>query len=118
MLSWPLGVTAGYFIGSAIPDPKTFGLDAIFPAILIALTFSALKNKVTRKAAFAGSTLALITTSFLAAGLPILISLFGLIWGRKNESTVTDYCRNSSTRTGYVQYPFCWFSLRCQVFIF
>lgn len=39
MLSWPLGVTAGYFIGSAIPDPKTFGLDAIFPAILIALTF-------------------------------------------------------------------------------
>ena len=34
-----LGVTAGYFIGSAIPDPKTFGLDAIFPAILIALTF-------------------------------------------------------------------------------
>ncbi|MBJ9935619.1 AzlC family ABC transporter permease [Acinetobacter pittii] len=83
MLSWPLGVTAGYFIGSAIPDPKTFGLDAIFPAILIALTFSALKNKVTRKAAFAGSTLALITTPFLASGLPILISLFGLIFGRK-----------------------------------
>ncbi len=44
-----LGITAGYFIGSAIPDPKTFGLDAIFPAILIALTFSALKNKVTQK---------------------------------------------------------------------
>ncbi|EPQ0245724.1 AzlC family ABC transporter permease, partial [Acinetobacter baumannii] len=41
------------------------------------------KNKVTRKAAFAGSTLALITTPFLASGLPILISLFGLIWSRK-----------------------------------
>ena len=44
--------------------PKTFGLDAIFPAILIALTFNALKNKSTRKAAFAGSTLALMTTPF------------------------------------------------------
>ena len=66
MLSWSLvSLQVYYFIGSAIPDPKTFGLDAIFPAILIvALTFSALKNKVTQKAVFAGSTLALITTPF------------------------------------------------------
>ncbi len=72
---------AGYFIGSAIPDPKTFGLDAIFPAILIALTFNALKNKSTRKAAFAGSTLALMTTPFLASGLPIPDFAFWLNMG-------------------------------------
>lgn len=44
---WPSGVLIGSGIGQLLPAPETIGLDAIFPAILLALVLPALKKKTT-----------------------------------------------------------------------
>ncbi|MEJ2852009.1 MULTISPECIES: AzlC family ABC transporter permease [unclassified Saccharothrix] len=76
--AWNLAVVAGALVGQAIGDPGAFGLDAAFPAALLALTLPALKDSRTRNAALLGSAVALATTPFLPAGLPVLLALTGL----------------------------------------
>ncbi|MDX8035830.1 AzlC family ABC transporter permease [Lentzea sp. BCCO 10_0856] len=76
--SWNTGVLIGALVGQAIGDPMTFGLDAAFPAAMLALTLPALKDAATRNAALAGAATALATTPFLPAGLPVLLALAGL----------------------------------------
>lgn len=76
---WNVGVTAGALVGQAIGDPLAFGLDAAFPAALLALTLPALKDKRTRQAALTGAVIALATTPFLPPGLPVLLALGGLV---------------------------------------
>lgn len=82
---WPLGVILGYILGRFIPDIYAFGIDAAFPAILFALIMPMLKNKTTRKRAFLGAGLSLTSIPFLATGLPILVSMLGLLLGRKSK---------------------------------
>ncbi|PIJ51366.1 branched-chain amino acid ABC transporter permease [Erwinia sp. OLTSP20] len=78
-LIWPLCVVLGGVIGQIIPDPASIGLDAVFPAILLALTLQALKNRQTLISALSGVTIALILSPFLPVGLPVLCALSGLL---------------------------------------
>ena len=78
-VSWNVGVLVGALAGQAIGDPATFGLDAAFPAAMLALTLPALKDTATRNAALAGAAIALATTPFLPAGVPVLLALAGLL---------------------------------------
>ncbi|OON40810.1 branched-chain amino acid ABC transporter permease [Izhakiella australiensis] len=82
-LIWPLSVILGGVIGQIIPDPASIGLDAVFPAILLALTLEALKNRQTLVSTLAGVTTALIVSPFLPVGLPILSALSGLLIRKK-----------------------------------
>jgi branched chain amino acid efflux pump len=75
LICWPLGALAGGLIGGAIPNTNAFGLDATFPAVILALIFPALRDRGTRPAALAGAAIALAGASFLPAGLPILLAL-------------------------------------------
>ncbi len=77
-LCWNLGVLAGVFGGRAIGDTDAFGLDAAFPAVLLALVLPSLDRAATRRAALAGAAIALATTPFLPAGLPVLLALAGI----------------------------------------
>ena len=76
---WQIGTVVGVVLGSAAGDPATLGLDAAFPAGLLALTLPSLRDRQTRRAALAGAALAVATTPFLPAGLPILLALLGLV---------------------------------------
>jgi 4-azaleucine resistance transporter AzlC len=79
LVCWPVGATIGGLVGTVIDDTGAFGLDAMFPAILLALILPALrKDGETRRAALAGAAIALATTPFLPAGLPVLLALAGL----------------------------------------
>ncbi len=75
LLAWPLGAALGVAIGATVPDPSRFGLDAVFPAVLLALAVPALRDKATRRAVVVGATIAAVTTPFLAAGIPVLLAL-------------------------------------------
>ncbi|WP_200926229.1 hypothetical protein [Sphaerimonospora mesophila] len=63
--------------GTVIPDTGTLGLDAMFPAVILALVLPALRDRRTRRAAATGAVLALLATPFLPAGLPVLLALAG-----------------------------------------
>jgi 4-azaleucine resistance transporter AzlC len=78
---WNAGVVAGAFAGSVISDTDVFGLDAAYPAVLLALVLPSLRDRAVRLPVLAGVVVALATTPFLPAGLPVLLALAGVLAG-------------------------------------
>jgi predicted branched-subunit amino acid permease len=75
---WNLSVLLGVALGSAVRNPDAFGLDATFPAVMLALALPTLTSKPTRVAAGTGAVIAVALTPVLPAGLPLLAALGGL----------------------------------------
>jgi len=75
LATWPTGAFLGALAGSVVHDTNALGLDAVFPAVILALTFPSLRDQVTLRAAVAGAGVALATAPFLPAGLPVLLAL-------------------------------------------
>lgn len=80
---WPAGTLVGTVVGSLVPSPELIGLDAVFPAILLALVIPAFKNRTTRIRASAGAVISLAATPFAPVGLPVLLSMLGLLTRKK-----------------------------------
>jgi 4-azaleucine resistance transporter AzlC len=78
---WNVGVVAGAFAGTAISDTDVFGLDAAFPAVLLALVLPSLRDRAARLPVLVGVVVALAATPFLPAGLPVLLALAGVVAG-------------------------------------
>jgi len=76
---WPGGAVLGGLIGSAVHDTSAFGLDAMFPAVILALIVKDLRDARTLRAALAGAAIALVATPFLPPGLPVLLALAALL---------------------------------------
>ncbi|GAA2568296.1 AzlC family ABC transporter permease [Pseudonocardia hydrocarbonoxydans] len=82
---WNLGTVVGLLGGSAVPDPDAFGIDAAFPAALLALLLPGLRAADTRRVGLAAAAAALVATPFLPPGLPVLIGLLGLAVAGRGE---------------------------------
>ncbi|WLS80987.1 AzlC family ABC transporter permease [Erwinia pyri] len=80
---WPLGALLGSAVGKRVPDISATGLDAVFPAILLALVIPSFKSRTTLIRASSGAALSLLATPFVAAGLPVLLSMLGLLTRKK-----------------------------------
>ena len=103
-IAWVLGTTIGVLSGDLIGDPATFGLDAAFPALFLALlapqlredgkahAFRGLSLRGNRQvqAALLGAAIALVLTPFTPEGVPIvaasLACLLGLLPARRPEA--------------------------------
>ncbi len=79
LVCWPGGAVLGALIGSAVHDTNAFGLDAMFPAVILALIVKDLRDRMTLRAALTGAAIALATTPFLPAGLPVLLALAAVL---------------------------------------
>ena len=77
--AWSGGATLGALIGSAVRDTNAFGLDAMFPAVILALIVPSLRDRATLRAAAAGAVIALAAAPFLPAGLPVLLALAAVL---------------------------------------
>jgi len=77
--AWNVGTVAGMLAGSAVPDPDAFGVDAAFPAGLLALLLPGLRRADARRVALAAAVVALLATPVLPPGLPVLAGLLGLL---------------------------------------
>lgn len=77
--AWNASVVAGALAGTAIGDVGTLGLDAAFPAVLLALIMPALADRGVRVPVLTGGVIALAASTVLPAGLPVLLSLLGLL---------------------------------------
>jgi predicted branched-subunit amino acid permease len=75
---WNMSVLLGVALGSTVRDTNAFGLDATFPAVMLALALPTLTSRSTRIAAGAGAVIAVALTPVLPAGLPLLAALGGL----------------------------------------
>ena len=77
---WNLGTLIGALTGSAI-DPKTFGLDAAFPAGFVAMVWPLLSDRRARTAAVLGSLICLVAIPIAPVGVPILLSSLAVLVG-------------------------------------
>ena len=91
---WNLGVVAGALGGTVVSDTDALGLDAAFPAVLLALILPSLRDRATRRAALTGAAIAVVTSPFLQPGLPVLLALAAMLllgrsaWSRGAEAEV------------------------------
>jgi branched chain amino acid efflux pump len=75
---WNVAVVAGAAAGRLISDTDALGLDAAFPAVLLALVLPSLTRR-TGPAAALGAVVAVAATPFVSPGLPVLLALVGLV---------------------------------------
>ena len=94
---WNVATVLGALAGGAIGDPAAFGIDAAFPAGMLALLWPSLKDRTALRVAAAGAVLALVATPVLPPGLPVLVALIGLVFAlpfprfaRPVEATTTE----------------------------
>jgi predicted branched-subunit amino acid permease len=85
-VSWNAGGVLGVLLGEAVGDTDALGLDAAFPAGLIALLLPSLRDRETRNVALAGALVAVAATPLLPAGLPVLLALSGLLLMRRSAA--------------------------------
>lgn len=77
-VAWNVGVFGGAALGGSITDTAALGLDAAFPAILIALVMPALRDAATRTAALVGAVIAVAAATVMPPGVPALLALAGV----------------------------------------
>jgi predicted branched-subunit amino acid permease len=77
--AWNVGTVVGMLAGAAVPDPAAFGVDAAFPAGLLALLLPGLRRPDARRVGLAAAVLALAAATVLPPGLPVLVGLLVLL---------------------------------------
>lgn len=77
-LCWQLGTAAGLVLGASVPDPGAFGLDAAFPAAMLAMLVPMLRRVDARRVGATAAVVSLACAPFLPAGLPVLAGLLGV----------------------------------------
>jgi 4-azaleucine resistance transporter AzlC len=79
--AWVLGTVVGVVAGSAIGNPDTLGLDAVFPAFFLGLLVTELRKPGAPGVAAAGAVLALALTPIAPAGVPIIAAALPALLG-------------------------------------
>lgn len=70
--AWVGGTILGVVAGSALGDPQSLGLDALFPAFFLSLLVEEARSWRSFAVAAAGAAIALALTPFTPPGVPIL----------------------------------------------
>ncbi len=77
MIGWFLGIGVGTFLGNVVGDTSRIGLDAVFPAALLAILGNLLRQRDGFVAGICGALICLVLIPLVPAGLPIILSVFG-----------------------------------------
>jgi 4-azaleucine resistance transporter AzlC len=80
-LCWNAGTLVGALLGGGLGDPRTLGLDAMFPAAFLALLAPQLRRVGAPVAAVAGAVIAVVLLPFAPAGVPVIAALAGVVPG-------------------------------------
>lgn len=78
-LGWLAGVFLGATVGTAIGDPATLGLDAAFPAALLALLAPHVRHQPGGRVAIAAAIVAVASAQFVPEGVPVLLAALAVV---------------------------------------
>lgn len=88
---WNLATLLGAFLGDAIGDPATWGLDAAAAAAFLGLIWPRLKERQALAVAALSMVVAVVLTPSLPAGVPVLVAgAIAIIFGIFNWLAVKD----------------------------
>tara|TARA_Y100001936_G_scaffold222923_1_gene239219 strand:+ start:1642 stop:2421 length:780 start_codon:yes stop_codon:yes gene_type:complete len=85
VLPWWLGASLGAVIGDWISDPRALGMDAMFPALFIAIIRPQLTTNTARLIAILGAGVALALVEVLQGGLPFLVAALPALLALRNR---------------------------------
>jgi predicted branched-subunit amino acid permease len=71
---WNLSTLVGALLGNALGDPRRLGLDAAAAAAFVALLWPRLKSRDATATAVLSVAIALLTSPFLPAGVPVILA--------------------------------------------
>lgn len=81
-LTWNLSTLVGAIGAGRVGSPQAFGLDVVGPAAFLALIWPRIRaGRVERWVALGGVVIALGTTSFLPAGVPVILAAVAALAG-------------------------------------
>jgi 4-azaleucine resistance transporter AzlC len=89
-VAWVVGTVLGVLFGDVLGDPASWGLDAAFPALFLALLVPQLRSRTSWSAAAVGAVVALALTPFTPPGVPIVCASVGCLLGLLDRRGETD----------------------------
>ena len=84
-VAWIVGTVLGVLFGDVLGDPASWGLDAAFPALFLALLVQQLRSRAAWTAAAIGAAVALTLTPFTPPGVPIVCASVGCLIGLRDR---------------------------------
>jgi predicted branched-subunit amino acid permease len=87
---WNLSTLLGALLGSALGDPRDFGLDAAAPAAFLALLWPRLRGGSAWATALAGAAVAIVAVPLVPAGVPVLLAALvpvAAVLARRSKAT-------------------------------
>ncbi len=85
-VGWVGGTVAGVVGGSALGDPETLGLDAVYPAFFLALLLAEARDGRARGVAALGAVVALALVPVAPAGVPVLVASLAALAGLRRRA--------------------------------
>ncbi len=79
MVGWWTGSLVGVFLGDVIGDGRAWGLDAVFPAALLAIIGALIRRRDGLTAALVGAGICCVLVPIAPGGVPILASALGAV---------------------------------------
>jgi 4-azaleucine resistance transporter AzlC len=76
---WNAGTLAGALAGGAVGDPRDLGMDAIFPAVFVALLAPQVRTRGALAVALAGAAIAFALLPVAPAGVPVMVSALAAV---------------------------------------
>lgn len=82
VVPWWISGTLGAIVGSRVGDPATYGLDAVFPAVLLAIIWPQLGDRRGLLIAVLAAGAALALVEITPGGVPILVAACAALLAR------------------------------------
>ncbi len=79
MVGWWIGSLVGVYLGDVVGDGRAWGLDAVFPATLMAIIGALVRRRDGLTAAVVGAGTCCVLVPIAPGGLPILASALGVV---------------------------------------
>jgi 4-azaleucine resistance transporter AzlC len=76
---WNAGTLAGALAGGVLGDPRAFGMDAIFPAVFLALLVPQVRSGGALRAALLGAAIAALLLPVTPPGVPVTASVIAAV---------------------------------------
>jgi predicted branched-subunit amino acid permease len=76
---WNAGTLAGALAGGVLGDPRSVGLDAVFPAVFLALLVPQVRTRGALGTAIAGAAIAVLLLGVAPAGVPVMAAALAAV---------------------------------------
>lgn len=76
---WNAGTLAGALSGDLLGDPRSLGMDAIFPAVFLALLVPQVRSGATLRVVLLGGAIAALLLPVAPAGVPVMASVLAAL---------------------------------------